>query len=338
MGAILDLFGGGSSSTEVTIPDWLQESLEPLLSGSAEKYGDWQQQLYDLAMGENADGTPRIFGDMSRGVAGEDWRETRAGELAGGLTEGSPLYGQANNLLNQLTGLNQYELNANRLAQVYADPRNSPYEHKQATKFLNQMATEAKSPVDFSGYESDPLFQQQMEAWETNVDPTITNAANSMGLGRFGVKAGAKGLSKTNAVRDALKGYITQGNVNKQTAIGGLQGAAAGMAGQSDAIRQARNQNLAYKQGLGRDLRAGRQAAATGKIGIADRSHQKKLDAINALSGLGATRRGINQDRLDSDWEEKMRLAAAFETAMGNPLGMIPGMTGATSTQQKKNK
>jgi hypothetical protein len=333
------LFGGGSSTTEVDIPDWLQESLEPLISGSTERYGDWQDALWDLGMHVDPEtGLPRVLGDMSRGVADLDFWENRAGELAGGLSDGSPQYGHAANLWDQLSRLNEFEKETNYLSGIYADPRNSPYEHKRATTFLNQMADESRAPVTFEGYQDDPLFQQQMEAWEVNDAPVIDNAANAAGLGRFGVAPAAKGLSKTNATRDALQGYIRQGNINKDRAVSGLQGAAAGMAGQSDAIRRARSENLATKMGLGANLRSGRETAAAGYTGIGDRMHGRKMDAVNALFEAGGRRRGVNQERLDSNWEDLMRRAAAFETALGNPLGMIPGMTGATSTQQKKNK
>jgi hypothetical protein len=264
------LFGGGSSTTEVDIPDWLQESLEPLISGSTERYGDWQDALWDLGMHVNPEtGLPRVLGDMSRGVADLDYWENRAGQLAGGMADGSPAYGKAANLLDQLSQLNSYEKKTNYLSGIYADPRNSPYEHKRATALLNEMADEARTPVTFEGYQDDPLFQQQMEAWEANVDPVITNAANAAGLGRFGVAPAAKGLSKTNATRDALQGYIQQGNTNKDRAVSGLQGAAAGMAGQSDAIRRARSENLATRMGIGANLRSAAKPPPPGIPGSA---------------------------------------------------------------------
>lgn len=337
MGSLLGK--GGSSSTEVTIPDWLQDSLQPLLEGSADKYGDWQDALYDLAMYEDPEtGLPRILSDQSRGTAGMDYWENRAGELAGTLTGGSPQYGKANSIYDNLQNMNGLENRANYLAQVYADPRNSPYEHKRSKQMLNELAGTASGPVDFSGYESDPLFAQQMQAWEANVDPKITNAATSMGLGRSGAAAAAKGLSKTNAVRDAMQDYIGQKNINRQAKMSGLSTGASGMRGLSQDIRGARSQNLQTKLGLGGALRGSRHAAAEGYTGIGDRMHNRKLDAINALSEMGQRRRGVNQDRLDADWEERMRKIAAFESALGGPMGMIPGMTGAITSQQKKNK
>jgi hypothetical protein len=328
------LFGGPSSETSVEIPAWLEDAWKPLMEGTASKYGDWQQQLWDLAMG----GDSPILGDLSRGVVGPSYQERRAADLTGKLTQGDPNQGKASNIANMLSQLNDYERTTNRLASVYADPRNSPYEHKRATDMYNLMARAAQNPVDFSGYQSDPLFQQQMEAWDANVDPIITNSANAMGLGRFGVKAAAKGLSKTNAVRDALQGFINQGNINRDREIGGLGAAAGGMAGQAGAVRGARTQNLNTRMGLGSQLRGGRESAMNTYLGIGDRNYQKKLDAINQYRGIGETFRGINQERSDAGWEDVMRRAAMFENALTGPMGQIPGMFGSSSSQQKKNK
>jgi hypothetical protein len=261
-----------------------------------------------------------------------------AAHLSTTVAGGQPSYGKASNLWDQLSGLNQYERETNRLAGVYADPRAKPRESKMAVDWLGRARSHAAKPVDFAGYESDPLFQQQMEAWESNVDPTITNAANAMGLGRFGVKAAAKGLSKTTAVRDAMKEYLTQGNINKDRRVGTLMGG-AGQLGQLGRDADARrSQNLQTRMGLGSDLRAGRTSAAQGYTGLGDRAQQAKLDAISNLTNIGGTMRGIRQEQNDAPWEDFMRRAMAFEGSLSGPMGMIPGLFGSSSTSQKKNK
>ena len=279
-----------------------------------------------------------ILGDNSRNIVGPSPWEQMAAHLSTTLTEGQPAYGKASNLWDQLSGLNKYERETNRLAGIYADPRNKPQESKMAKDWLNRARLASAKGVDFEGYESDPLFQQQMEAWEANVDPTITNAANAMGLGRFGVKAAAKGLSKTTAVRDAMKEYLTQGNINKDRNIGTLMGGASQLGDLGRDVDARRARNLQTRTGLGSDLRTGRTTAAQGFQGLGDRAQQSKLDAISNLMNAGGTMRGIRQEQADAPWEDFMRRGAAFEGSLSGPMGMIPGMYGSSSTSQKKNK
>jgi hypothetical protein len=119
-------------------------------------------------------GSRGCLGDMSRGVADLDFLgepRRRACRRSGGRLSRSTAH--AANLWDQLSRLNEFEKETNYLSGIYADPRNSPYEHKRATTLLNEMADESRAPVTFEGYQDDPLFQQQMEAWGVNVAPVI---------------------------------------------------------------------------------------------------------------------------------------------------------------------
>lgn len=376
--------GGGSSSTSVEMPPWLERVLQPMLEGTGDKFGDWQQQLWDQMMGGggSSGGAPAttsggnvrggdqgrrtpdtpwnqmdptqawsdwntggwspssegILGDNSRNIVGPSPWEQMAAQLSTTLTEGSPAYGKARNLFDSLTKMNSLENRGNYLAENFADPRSAAYQTKKGQGWVDENRRFAKAPVDFSGYESDPLFNQQMSAWDANVDPILTNMANSMGLGRFGVKAAAKGQSKTNAVRDALQGYIGQKNVNKDRALGGMERSTAEMLNlgrDSDARRLA---NIQTKLGLGSSIRSGVGDAAGGYMGLGDRAQQKKLDAISNLNATGANMRDIRQEQTDAPWEDFMRRAAAFEGSLSGPMGMMPGLFGSSSTSQKKNK
>jgi len=297
-------------------------------------YGLWNQ--WDTPSFTPSD--QGILGDNAQTIVGPSPWEQYAGMLSTKLTEGERGYGKAGNLLDSLTKMNGLEKRANYLAEVYADPKNKPYESKKAIDWLSEARGRATNPVDFSGYEGDPLFQQQMAAWDQNIDPTITNSAISMGLGRSGAAAAAKGLSKTNAVRDALQEYIGQKNINKDRAVSTLLGGASqfGQLGRDADAR--RTQNLQTKLGLGGALRGSTENAAQGWMGLGDRSHQSKLDAISNLMDVGGTMRGIRQEQSDSAYNDWLRKVAAFEGALGGPAGMTPGMLGAQTTQQKKNK
>jgi len=100
--------------------------------------------------------------------------------------------------------------------------------------------------------------------------------------------------------------------------------------------RQGELARLGLLGDAGQMSRAGELAGIQGMMGMGDTMQKNMLNQINALMGVGALPRELEQDAQDKAYNEFLRKAGLFESTEGGPLGLTPSLIGSLVNQEKK--
>lgn len=286
-------------------------------------YTDMKEQIGDF------------WKEHERPVVGPDELELEAAQRALGIDRLPEEYDVGKYLLGQMMGLDpNEELARGLLLDVY----NKTTEGSELSEWAQALRAAGEKKIDIGDLLSTDTYRQLEDVFKEGQGRMIDSASAMSGLGRSPAAGAARGAAFGPYLQNLINSALTTEAGNRAAEMQGISGGAGILA---DDLNRALNAASLASGGL---LDLGGRAkgrigeAASGYFGVGGAQQAARQQAISNLAALGGTFRDVSQQAAQSPWEDWMRRAAAFESSLVGPMGMVPSMFGATTTSQKKNK
>jgi hypothetical protein len=268
--------------------------------------------------------------------AGGKMAGASAGAGQGGVQGGYNALGSAGSLFERLGAGNPL---FQQMVQESGALGSTPAETSEAMALFRSMPELASRQATGANVANDPAVKAAQEKFDAVMKPMIMDAAGLAGVGRSSAMTNALSSQQAQTLLPLIQESIAREERGIDRALGGTQSAAAGLFGGGQQANQQLMQRLGILGQAGSAGQQAQQAAAAGLLNTGQASgnlgaqeQAMTTSAMNNLFNAGNLFRGIEQEQLNAPYEEQMRLFSEALNSIYGPFGMIPGMTGATST------
>ena len=283
-------------------------------------YKEMEQQIGDF------------WKEHARPVVGASDEELEAARRAGTLDQLPEGYQQGMGLLQTMLGLDPNEELARSLLLENYD-RTTDSELPEWARAYREAGAQ---DIDITDITQGDTYDQLYATFQDALAPAVDSSLAGLGLGRSSARGAAMGQAFAPYVSNLIGQAIGVETGNRAAEMQGIEGGASILADDLNRALQSTQLTSGGLMDLGSTAKNRIGQVAEGYFGTGAAEQAARQNSIAALSSLGGTFRGYDQEAAQSPWEDWMRRAAAFESSIGGPLGMVPSMFGATTTANKK--
>lgn len=327
---IKSLLGEGWSQEEAMrlIENWGQdvnpEDYFYVMDESGEAVGSYQELKSQIG---------DFWKEHARPVVGASPEELEAARRAGTLDQLPEGYGQGQNLLLQMLGLDpNEELGRGMLLDTYKKIGSS-----SLPEWAQALRAAGERDIDVGNIAQSNAYRQIEDAFNQGVGQMVDNAASAAGILRSPAAGAARGAAFAPSMMNLINTAVGAETGNRAAEMAGIEGGASLIADDLNRMLQGTQLASGGLMNLGGIAKNRIGQVAEGYFGTGAAEQAARQNSIASLANLGGTFRGYEQEAAQSPWEDWMRRAAAFEASLGGPMGMIPSMFGSTSTSKKKS-
>jgi len=313
--------GGKKGSTQV--PE-IPEELKPLLENTAELWKAFQTgAVANMPISE-------LFGDHAREVLGPSEGENWALDTYAHM--GTPKYwDMARKQFQRLGGLLQP---GQFMMQESEALKRLPTAGKIMSS-LDYLPQLAKQRVTGETIAEDPAIDAAMKMYESALMPIVQNQAALAGLGRSTALTNAIGASQAQT----LLPEITKAQEREERGIDRQMQAEMEKVGGILGMEDLRTKRLMGRLGtlgdVNKQLFDQIATAAGGFENLGQRVADFRSGKYKDIFEMSGALRGVEQEQLDAVYNEFLRKAGLWESAIGGPFGILPSTIGTRISGKK---